>query len=210
MQFLPNLCWENARGCYVTDLHGQEYLDFTSGVMITNVGHGHPKIIDAIINQLKKPLLTSYLFPTQIKNEFLEALCTIIPTDYRVALLNTGSEAIELSIKLARLWCKKNKPEAKGLIISYYNSFHGRTLGSQAAGGEEKLKTWLPEELTSIFKNVPYPDGFYNVDTTFEGFINYLHKNNINKQEIAALLIEPYQGATVAKAPQKYLQQLSK
>ena len=127
----PDIIWQQAEGYKIKDLSGKSYIDFTSGVLITNAGHNCEAINQAIIEWLACGIHSSYLFPNLAKIKLLQTLEGIIPPYYKVALLNTGAEAAEAAIKAARLWCQKNKKGSKGIILSYLNSFHGRRMGAQ-------------------------------------------------------------------------------
>src|SRR5690606_9137102 len=131
---------------------------FTSGVLITNAGHGRKEMIEAVIKQAQTGLLTSYCFPTQARFKLVEALQKVAPRrDDKVMLLSTGSEANELCIKLAREKARRaGKPNA--VFVTFANAFHGRTLGSQRAGGIPSLKEWIGYG-DEHFVNVPFPDG---------------------------------------------------
>ena len=99
----PPVVWDRAEGISVFDRWGNQWLDWSSGVLITNAGHGRQEIVDAIVSQARKPLLTTYCFPNEIRAQLVEKLVSMSPAPLRKAfLLTTGSETIECAIKLAR------------------------------------------------------------------------------------------------------------
>ncbi len=154
--FLP-IVWERAEGFQVWDVNGNKWLDFTSGVILTNAGHANPHIGQAIRNQLDQDLFFAYCNPHRMRLALIKTLRQILP-DYldKVFLLTTGSEAVEAAIKLARLHGQTIRPE-KIHILSYLGSFHGRTMASQAAGGFLDQQTWMGQKPPG-FCHIPYPD----------------------------------------------------
>jgi ornithine--oxo-acid transaminase len=118
-----------AEGVWVHDPEGRRYLDFLSAYSAVNQGHRHPHIIQALKDQADRVTLTSRAFYNDRMGEFLEKLCDY--TGYQMALpMNTGAEAVETSMKLARLWGHKVKGVADGEqeIICFHENFHGRTI----------------------------------------------------------------------------------
>jgi 4-aminobutyrate aminotransferase-like enzyme len=104
----------------------------------------------------------------------------------------------------------KNKPESKGLYISYLNSFHGKSLGAQSLGGLPELSSWIPDDIVdSVFVKVPYPESLYSCGESFEIFTSTLKQKNIETKDIAAVVIDCYQAATVCFAPKAYMQKLA-
>src|SRR5207237_9746311 len=138
-----------------------------SGVLITNAGHRRREIIDAIVRQAQSKLLTNYCFPSEIRSGLVEKLASILPEPLKkVFLLTTGSETVECAIKLCRSHGLKVGGRAKHVIVSFEKSFHGRTLGSQQAGGIPAPKEWIVN-LDPGFPQVVFPGGFRTTDTPF-------------------------------------------
>ena len=105
-------------------------------MLVTNAGHGRREIIDAIIAQANSGLLHNYCFPSEIRAQLVERLAGLLPEPLKkVFLLTTGSETVECAIKLCRTHGVKVGGRAKHVIVSFDKAFHGRTLGSQQAGG---------------------------------------------------------------------------
>lgn len=210
MEGQPPIVWDRGEGASVYDCWGNRWIDFSSGVLITNAGHGRREMIDAIVAQAKHGLLTSYCFPHQPRAEFVKLLQKQAPrsTD-KVMLLSTGSEADELCIKLARERGRqlgKKKP----VLVSFQNAFHGRTLGSQRAGGIAGLKEWIgyPDE---HFVQVPFPDGGVRCkpeDNDFAAFERHLQQQGVAPQRVCGVLSETYQGGNSSFAPPAYMQAL--
>ncbi|UCF96028.1 MAG: aspartate aminotransferase family protein [Spirochaetaceae bacterium] len=205
----PPVVWDWAEGFKVGDRWGNVWIDWSSGVLITNAGHGRKEIRRALEAALKKPLLSTYVFVHEQRAELTRQLQAVSPDppNYQVFLLTTGSEAIENAIKLAKTYALEKHGEKKRIIVSFQNAFHGRTLGAQLAGGIPGLKKWIVEE-GRTFVQVPFPDGYKNEDISFELFTTTLKKLKINPEEIAGVITESYQGVGPDFLPVEYAQKL--
>src|SRR4051794_12506785 len=200
MQGQPPVVWDRAEGFQVWDPYGNCWIDWSSGVLITNAGHGRPEIIEAIRQQAASKLLTNYCFPSEIRARLVERLATIMPEPLKkVFLLTTGSEAVECAIKLCRTNGVKVGGRSKHVIVSFEKSFHGRTLGSQQAGGIPSLKEWIVN-MDQGFVQVPFPDGFRTEDTSFDFFLKSLAERGIESHTVAGVIMETYQGGSGAFA----------
>ena len=203
----PPVVWDRAEGVQVYDRWGNRWLDWSSGVLVTNTGHGHPKIRQAILDQVDHGLLHNYCFPSEVRAELVEELARVAPEGLKkVFLLTTGSEAIECAIKLARTWGRKIGHN-KIAVVSYHNAFHGRTLGAQMAGGIPALKDWIVH-LDQDMVQVPFPDGFRCPDTSFDRFLESLDAEGMTPDRVAAVMTETYQGGNASFAPAEYVQKL--
>lgn len=205
----PPIVWDKAEGFIVEDRWGNRWIDWSSGVLITNAGHGRKEIRDALREAVDKPLLTTYVFVHEKRGELTQMLQALAPEpgDYQVFLLSTGSEAVENAIKLARTYALEKHGNKKRYIVSFRNAFHGRTLGSQLAGGMDKLKTWIVGE-GDTFVQVPFPDGYKNEDRSFDLFLSSLEKQGIAGDEIAGIITESYQGVGPDFLPVEYAQKM--
>src|ERR1043166_511830 len=170
MRGQPPIVWDHAEGFQVYDKYGNCWIDWSSGVLITNAGHGRQEIIDAVSRQAASHLLTNYCFPSEIRSRLVERLSNLMPEPLKkIFLLTTGSETVECAIKLCRTHGLKAGGRGKHIIVSFVDAFHGRTLGSQQAGGIPALKEWIVN-LDRGFVQAPFPDGFHVPDTSFEFF----------------------------------------
>jgi acetylornithine/N-succinyldiaminopimelate aminotransferase len=144
-------------GCRVWDADGKEYLDFLAGVAVNNLGHCHPKVVEALRRQAGELIHCSnyYHIPSQI--ELAELLCTHSFAD-RAFFCNSGAEANEAAIKLARKYSRDTfgNPERYG-IITAAESFHGRTMATVSATGQEKVQKFF-DPLLHGFRHVPFDD----------------------------------------------------
>ncbi len=207
----PPVVWDRAEGFQVWDRWGNCWIDWSSGVLIANTGHGRPAILQAVREIVDRPLLTSYVFVHEKRAELTESLRKISPDPdhYKVFLLTTGSEAIENSIKLAKTYALEKYGPERCCTVSFQNAFHGRTMGAQLAGGQPEGKRWIVGEGQTFFQ-VPFPDGFKNEDTSFDLFLSSLKAQGVEPREIAAVISESYQGVGPDFLPYEYAQSLQK
>ena len=205
----PPIIWDKAEGFQIYDKWGNKWIDWSSGVLITNAGHGRQEIINALKDVIDHKLLATYVFVHEKRAELTKMLQEISPdpANYLVFLLSTGSEATENCIKLAKTYALEKYGAHKKYFVSFNNAFHGRTLGAQLAGGMEKLKTWIGDERKS-FVQVPFPDGYKNEDTSFDLFLSSLKEQGINPKDIAGIMTESYQGVGPDFFPVEYVKKM--
>jgi 4-aminobutyrate aminotransferase/(S)-3-amino-2-methylpropionate transaminase len=208
MQGQPPIVWDHAEDFSVFDKYGNRWIDWSSGVLVTNAGHGRRELIDAIVAQANAGLLHNYCFPSAIRAELVERLSGLLPEPLKkVFLLTTGSETVECAIKLCRTHGVKAGGRAKHVIVSFDKAFHGRTLGSQQAGGIPSLKEWIVN-LDQGFVQVPFPDGFRTPDVSFDYFLSALRDRGVEGSNVAGVILETYQGGSASFAPKEYMHSL--
>ena len=165
------------KGVKVWDADGKEYLDFLAGIAVNSLGHCHPAIVRAIRRQSQKLLHVSNLYHIQPQSELARELCRHSFAD-RVFFCNSGAEANEAAIKLARRYGLE-KLGGKYEVISTHNSFHGRTLATLTATGQEKVRAGYD----------PLPEGFRQVPYNDLGAV----EGAIDEKKTAAIMVEPIQ-----------------
>ncbi|ABQ24442.1 acetylornithine transaminase [Geotalea uraniireducens] len=143
-------------GCYLWDADGKRYLDFLAGVAVNNLGHCHPRVVAALQKQAAELIHCSnyYHIPTQI--ELAEILCNHSFAD-RAFFCNSGAEANEAAIKLARKYSREKYGQDRYEIITALASFHGRTMATVSATGQEKVQKFF-DPLLHGFLHVPFND----------------------------------------------------
>ncbi len=209
MRGMPTIVWDRAEDIHVYDKHGNKWLDWSSGVLVTNAGHGPKEIRDAIIAQVQSGLIHNYVFPSEERAQLVELLTSLTPDGLdKVFLLSTGSEATECAIKLARTHGIKVGGSKKIGIVGYERGFHGRTLGSQQAGGMAGQKSWIVN-LDPAIINAPFPDGYWQEDVSFDTFLKTIRDRGMGPENIAGVMMETYQGVGPDFAPQEYVRQLA-
>lgn len=204
----PPVVWDRAEGVQVFDRWGNMWLDWSSGVLVANAGHGHPRIGQAIVDQVRHGLLHNYCFASEVRGAVVEELARLAPPGLdKVFLLTTGAEACECALKLARTWGRSIAGNRKITLVTFHNAFHGRTLGAQMAGGIPALKEWIVN-LDPDFVQVPFPDGFRCPNTGFDLFLESLESLGVEPGAVAGVMTETYQGGNASFAPPEYVQKL--
>jgi predicted acetylornithine/succinylornithine family transaminase len=174
--YVRNLCFVRGQGCRVWDAEGREFLDFLGGIAVVSVGHCHPRLAKAIADQAGKLMHVSNLYFNEHQGVLAKALVDRFGGPAKVFFCNSGAEANEGQIKLARAW---GHASGRYEIVSMRNSFHGRTLATLTATGQAKVQKGYD----------PLPAGFvyadYNDLASVEAAVT---------DKTVAILVEPVQG----------------
>ncbi len=173
-----DVVFERGEGPWLISTKGERYLDFASGVAVNVLGHAHPRLIAALTEQAHKVWHTSNLYRVAGQERLAERLCALTFAD-KVFFCNSGAEACEGSIKVARRYHHVSGNPARNRIITFKGAFHGRTLATIAAGGNEKYLEGFGPDMPG-FDVLPYGD-----HAALEAAIG---------PETAAIMIEPVQG----------------
>ncbi|SGZ49353.1 CIC11C00000000231 [Sungouiella intermedia] len=196
--------FHKASGAHVWDPEGNEYLDFLSAYSAVNQGHCHPKIVAALVEQASKLTLCSRAFSSDVFGEYAKFVTEFF--NYEMVLpMNTGAEAVETGLKLARRWgyVKKGIKEDEAIILSAVDNFHGRTLGVISMSTDPDATTNFGPYLSGVGPQIPgEPKG----TLLRYGVIEDVEKafNNAG-DKIAAILLEPIQGeAGIVVPPEGY------
>jgi 4-aminobutyrate aminotransferase len=195
------IVWKRATGAEIEDVDGNWFIDFTSGVLVTNIGHCHPRYVKEMKQQAEE-LFNCYDFITPWRAMLAKKLVEITPENLGKAfILTTGSEAVEGAIKLARRY--KSGYE----IISFYGAFHGRTYGGMSIGGKMGVKKGFGPTIPGTI-HVPFPYCYRcSFDKTFPECKYWCFQaldwavETQSTGEIAALITEPYQGGAGSIIP---------
>ncbi|MGI5817052.1 MAG: acetylornithine transaminase [Armatimonadota bacterium] len=186
----PEVAFVRGEGTMLVDADGNEYLDFVAGIAVCGVGHSHPRLARAICEQALTIMHTSNLYFIEPQARLAEKLAAISFAE-RSFFCNSGAEANEAAIKLARKWALENLTAKQRTIITAEKSFHGRTLTTVTATGQEKYqKAFAP--LPSGFRYVPFGD------------IEALER--AADDTVCAVMLEPIQGEGGINVPgERYL-----
>ena len=214
MEQLP-VIWDHAKGYQVFDSWGNAWIDFTSSIFVTNSGHGNSLIIKRIKEQMDKPLLHSYSYPTPIRAAFLGKLISMTPPYLQKAsLFSSGTEATERAIKLSRYYGMKFSPR-KAVIVGGEGNFHGKTMAAQMAGGQDNDKKWIGY-LDPNMIQMPFPYPWLMEKSKMSGeklfflHLENLEKNGVKMHEIAAFFVETFQGWGALFYPVDYIRAMRK
>jgi len=189
----------SASGATLTDVDGNSYIDFATGISVMNVGHSHPRVVEAIVGQAAR--LVHSGAPVMMPEGYVRLarrLCEITPGAFpkKALLLNSGAEAIENAVKVVR------QATGRSAVISFHNSFHGRTLMSMTLTGKvspyrQNFGPWAPE----VYQ-VPYPYEYRrpagmaaeSLGGSCVEAIRQLFKTTVPADRVAGILVEPVQG----------------
>jgi len=187
---------ERGEGLRLWDTEGREYLDALTGIAVCALGHAHPGVAQAVSEQAKTLIHSSNLYNIPNQEKLGAELCRIAKMD-KVFFANSGSEANEAAIKIARLHGHARKIDNPQIVV-FDNAFHGRTMGSLAATGNEKIKVGFGQMLEG-FLRVPFDD-----PSAVEALAG-------SRSDIAAVMVEPIQGEGGVHIPaDEYLPALRK
>jgi acetylornithine aminotransferase len=173
------VAFSHGEGAWLWDKEGKRYLDAVSGIAVCSLGHAHPAISKAICEQSSRLMHTSNLYQIEQQQQLAERLTTLAGME-RAFFCNSGAEANEAAIKIARLYGHQNGIEKPTIIVTE-NSFHGRTMATLTATGNRKVQAGF-EPLVQGFVRVPYND----LDA-----VRHVAQNN---SSVVAILVEPVQG----------------
>lgn len=186
--------FQRGQGCWLWDKEDKRYLDALSGIAVCGLGHAHPAVKSAICQQAEKLIHTSNLYNIDLQDQLGERLTALAGME-QVFFANSGAEANEAAIKIARLFGHKNGID-KPTIVVMENSFHGRTLATLSATGNRKVHAGF-EPLVQGFARIPYGD------------IDSLKNVAENSTDVVAVLVEPIQGEGGINIPETdYLNQI--
>jgi len=216
VRFYP-LVIESGKGCIVRDIDGNEYIDFNSGLVCLNVGHCHPKVVDAVKKQSEKFLSysnTDFYYRPVV--DLAEKLCEITPGqfDKKVYFGNSGAEAVEAAVKLSKWHTRKQR------FIAFISAFHGRTLGALSFTASKPVQRRYFFPMVPGVTHVPYPNCYHcafklsypDCDYWCVDFIDEMVlQKYVPPEEVAGILVEPIQGeGGYVVPPPEYFQRLKR
>jgi acetylornithine/N-succinyldiaminopimelate aminotransferase len=188
----PALVFSRGEGTFLFDQAGKRYLDFYAGIAVSALGHAHPRLVRAVGEQAAKLIHVSNYFFNEPNVRLAAALCRITGMD-RAFFCNSGTEAVEASLKLVRRHFHAQGERQRLRVVAFHNSFHGRTLGALAATGQDKYREGFG--ILPNVTHVAYGDAGA-VAAAMAG-------------DVAAILVEPVQGeGGVLPAPPGFLREL--
>ncbi|HYH63821.1 MAG TPA: acetyl ornithine aminotransferase family protein [Urbifossiella sp.] len=191
---------ERGSGCVVEDVDGNRFLDFTAGIAVTATGHCHPEVVAAVHDQADKLLHmsgTDFYYRPQI--DLAERMAKIAPgpSPKKVFFTNSGAEAVEAALKLARWHTKRNR------VVSFFGAFHGRTYGAMSLSGSKLVHRRGFSPLVPDIHHIDFPKqcGVRSAECGMNGscgLVDDLHETLFRRtcppEEVAAIFVEPIQG----------------
>lgn len=183
---------DRAENGEIFDIEGRRFIDFAGGIGVLNVGHRHPKVVAAVEAQMKKLMHTCFhVMPYEPYIRLAKKLCELTPGSMakKAFLVNTGAEAVENAIKIARAATKRSA------VIAFNGGFHGRTMMGMALTGKVvPYKVGFGPFPAGVY-HVPYPNAYHNISVQDSlTALNNILKNDVEASSVAAIIIEPVQG----------------
>ena len=210
---MPPVLWHEAEGFLVRDPFGNQWIDLTSGIVVANAGHSHPRILAAIREATDRRLLATYTFASRARLQLLEKLVALSPIpDSKAILFCSGTEATECAITVMRRHGQQIHAGKTG-VLSFAGSFHGRTLAASLAGGTQQPTDWIDRAAVQHF-HLPFPDcprcpwGKQQYDqcgqTCFQNCLESLAQRGIGPERIAGVILEPIPGWSTRAMPRDF------
>jgi 4-aminobutyrate aminotransferase-like enzyme len=204
------IIWDSADNFNIFDIAGNKFIDFTSAIFFSNVGHSNPRVKKAIQSMLDKPIMGCYAYGNEIRAKYLKKLIKFCGPNFEKAfLLSAGTEATEAAFKLMRLSGQSKKKNRLG-IVAFENNWHGRTLGAQMMSGNLKQKEWVGYSDPDIHHLAfPYP---WVLDSESGGSFFSRHMEKLletgidPKTDLCGMILETFQGWGAIFYPPDFVQ----
>ena len=207
------IAWKKALDYNVFDISNNKFIDFTSTIFVTNIGHSNKRLIRYLKKGINERLIHSYAYINKIREIYIKKLVSFAGKGFQKAfLMSSGTEATEAALKLMRLNGQKLKKRRLG-IICFEGNWHGRTMGAQMMSGNIKQKEWIGYKDKNIF-HLPFPYPWKVNEVNSEKFLikslSKLKKRVDLKKDICGVMIETFQGWGAVYYPKKFIKLLDK
>ncbi len=214
MQGQLPVVWDHAENFSIFDKSGNKWIDFTSTIFVTNVGHANPRVVDALKRVLEMPLLHTYAYANELRSEYTRKLIEFCNGQFeKVFLLSAGTEATEAGLKLTRMYGQKKRKRRPG-VICLEGNWHGRTMGAQMMSSNEAQKEWIGYSDPNIHHlPFPYPWVLKNIngpDFLKSGIDSLISKGLDLKKDICGFILETFQGWGAVFYPVDFVQAIEK
>lgn len=208
------IIWDSAKDFNIFDIKGNKFIDFTSAIFFSNVGHSNARVSAAIQDMLNKPILGCYAYGNEVRSRYLQKLVEFCGPGFDKAfLLSAGTETTEAALKLMRMSGQSKSKKRLG-IVSFENNWHGRTMGAQMMSGNLKQKEWVGYNDKDIHHlSFPYPwalngksgESFFleNVDALIESGVD-------PKNDLCGMILETFQGWGAVFYPKDFVKAAEK
>ena len=206
--------WNKAENFSIFDDTGNKWIDFTSTIFVTNIGHSNKYLKKTLINHINSSLIASYTFINKIRADYILKLLSFSNHKFqRAFLLSSGTETTEVAMKLMRLYGGKFF-KSKNYIIAFKGNWHGRTMGAQMMSDNKKQSEWIK----NIDKNIIYLDFPYpwiiekiGIDSYISKQIKYLNDKKISlNEDVCGIMLETFQGWGAIFYPKKFISFIKK
>ena len=213
MQGQLPIIWSKAEGHSLFDIKGNKFIDFTSTIFVTNIGHSNNNLIRNLKKAIDKKLLHSYAYFNSSREKYLKNLVKFAGKNFQKAfLMSAGTEATEAALKLMRLHGQRIKKRRLG-IICIEGNWHGRTMGAQMMSGNKKQKEWIGYKDKNIHHiKFPYPWELEKITPKefLDNCLEKLGKKIDFKQDICGFMLETFQGWGAIFYPTEFVKEISK
>ena len=207
------IAWEKAENFNIYDIAGNKFIDFTSTIFVTNIGHANPRLLRYLSRAIKKKFIHSYAYINRVREKYIKELVKFAGKGFEKAfLMSAGTEATEAALKLMRLYGQKLKKRKLG-IICFEGNWHGRTLGAQMMSGNKEQKKWIGYHDKNIHHlPFPYPEKLKEKSSEkfFRDSLKKLQRKIDFEKDICGVMVETFQGWGAVYYPKKYIRILSK
>ena len=212
MQGQIPIVWDRAENFNVYDKRGNKWIDFTSTIFVTNIGHANVRVSAAVRDVIKKPLLHSYAYVNQLRVSYIKQLVEFTNGHFQKAfLLSAGTEATEAALKLMRMYGQKKRKRRPG-IICIEGNWHGRTMGAQMMSGNAAQKEWIGFHDPNIH-HIPFPYPWLSNLTSGSSFLSEglksLEQKGIDiSKDVCGFMLETFQGWGAVFYPKDFVQSI--
>lgn len=215
----PNIkiLWKRAKGVYIFDKYNKRYIDFTSGIFSTNIGHNNKELNQRVIKTIKSGVVHSYHYFNHPRKNYIKKLIRFVGQKQlnKCHLVSSGTEATETALKLIKTFGKTKNKDKTG-VICLNGNWHGRTVGSQMLSGKNSQSEWIGYFDKKIYHiDFPYP---WDLRLKKEGEVKFFQesirkkfKPGFNyKKNISAILLETFQGWGAIFYPKNYIKEIER
>jgi 4-aminobutyrate aminotransferase-like enzyme len=208
------IIWDRAVDYNVFDIAGNKWIDFTSTIFVTNIGHANPKVVESVVKTLSRGLVHTYAYVHKLRVEYLNKLISFAKPNFDKAyLVSAGTEAVEAVIKLMRMNGQKFGKKHPG-IICIEGNWHGRTMGAQFLHSGKEQKKWIGHIDPNVH-HIPFPYPWVLGDQSpieflYEGLKQLESKDIDLENDICGFMLETFQGWGAVFYPKEFVQEIEK
>ena len=205
------IVWSKAKDYSVYDLYGNKYIDFTSTIFVTNIGHSNKRLVQNLKKGLNNNLIHSYIYTHELRKKYINKLLKFSGKKFHKAfLLSSGTEATEAALKLMKLYGLKKK-KRQNIIICIEGNWHGRTMGAQLMSNNSSQRKWIGN-INSKVIHIPFPYPWKVSEKQGKKFfldsLKKLSRKYNLKKDISGVMLETFQGWGAVFYPNSYVKEI--